>query len=490
MQSKIDKLAKELYNNVMQSFYKSDTNDFKKVLKAELSKYNKEIQKELEWHLYKIFQKSFIDPTSTDVLIGAKLSDTLYKNAKQVQKKTHKLFKEYINAKTNINDLARKLYDGYSFNDKETLEAKKTLPKYLKRAFKKRANLKQIEKQVNKLKNKPLKTAYNGIVKALESQNDKAVSKAIKVALEERARYYANRIAETETYRASSLADAKEILNDKDIKFVKHRLSTRHKITDICDFWANLDIGFGKGILPKEKMITLPLHPFCRCSYEPYYKTPKNPKPKSINEAAKKALEKFSDDEKRLILGSRQKVIEFESGKNGIIDIFNSSRPKYPISYISVYLGNYNKPKHAIRAMLNDINDGGLVNIKSIVVGVVASDILTSIYGQAEENIYLTHKGLSHLARDSKKQRKAGLSNEHIYGLSEIISNYDAIFLEITKNRNNLIYCKKVNDSNAIKIVVKYNKKDKKLIIVTAGYVQTRNMRDRKMYKLLKGKEC
>ncbi len=40
---------------------------------------------------------------------------------------------------------------------------------------------------------------------------------------------------------------------------------------DICDFYARVDIGYGKGIVPKEQMRTLPLHPHCRCKYEPVY---------------------------------------------------------------------------------------------------------------------------------------------------------------------------------------------------------------------------
>ena len=89
---------------------------------------------------------------------------------------------------------------------------------------------------------------------------------------------------------------AKEYMDDKEIEFVKYRMSSKHPLMDICDYYANLDIGYGKGIVPKAQMVTLPLHPHCMCRYDPYYLPVKRKKPTPW-------LEKQSESVQRQVLG-------------------------------------------------------------------------------------------------------------------------------------------------------------------------------------------
>ena len=94
--------------------------------------------------------------------------------------------------------------------------------------------------------------------------------------------------------------------------------------------------------------------------------------------------------------------------------------------------------------------------------------------------IYLTHKGLSHLARDSKKRRGAGLSDDDILLMPEIIKNGQRFFDE--SGNWNLLFCNSDNICEKyIKIVVDTKAYDKKLgnvtLVKTAGYVFESNLK-------------
>ena len=97
------------------------------------------------------------------------------------------------------------------------------------------------------------------------------------------------------------------------------------------------------------------------------------------------------------------------------------------------------------------------------------------------KEIYLTHKGLSHLDRDSKRKRVAGLSEEDILKIPEILKSPPAVYFDKGKNRFNLLYCKP-KDKECIKIVIDTkgyaNRGNKMTIIKTAGYIQKSDMND------------
>jgi len=147
-------------------------------------------------------------------------------------------------------------------------------------------------------------------------------------------RYYAERIAKTELHRATMAKRAKEYIEDDEVEFVRFEMSSSHPKVDICDYYANLDVGYGRGIIPKNEMRTLPLHPHCLCVYSPYYGKVKKKKIKG--DPYRKVLDGFSDYEKRQILGSYDKLERFKRGKHPE-EIFNEIRPKYPIrKYVDI----------------------------------------------------------------------------------------------------------------------------------------------------------
>jgi len=97
------------------------------------------------------------------------------------------------------------------------------------------------------------------------------------------------------------------------------------------------------------------------------------------------------------------------------------------------------------------------------------------------KEIYITSKGLSHLARDSKKKRGAGLSDEDILKIPEILKKPSYVYFDKGKERFNLIYCDRTI-KKCIKIAVDTkaytNKKEKITAIKTSGYIKIEDMND------------
>lgn len=115
-----------------------------------------------------------------------------------------------------------------------------------------------------------MKAAYKQLVKAIDSLDDAKINKAIHVAAYEKIRYFAERIARTETSRAWNAGVFRRWAEDTDCVAFQWKLSTTHPVTDICDLYAHTDLyGMGPGIIPKDKVPVLPVHPNCMCRLRP-----------------------------------------------------------------------------------------------------------------------------------------------------------------------------------------------------------------------------
>lgn len=68
------------------------------------------------------------------------------------------------------------------------------------------------------------------------------VDKAIDVVTQEKARYFAERIARTEKARAYMDGVMYQYANDPDCVTFKWKLSSRHPCDDICDLYARADL--------------------------------------------------------------------------------------------------------------------------------------------------------------------------------------------------------------------------------------------------------
>lgn len=218
-----------------------------------------------------------------------------------------------LNTYKTIQQLSMELYDGY--NQPENVLKQAELPKYLKRveslttklysgdreAAKNSVIHKVVKKDVKKLKTKALQAAYNQVLEAsttdkkralqkakkmlelgkskkevmemLLNERDQALKKALWVAIQEKTRYHAQRIARTEAARAYYESQMAEAKRDDDIFGFKWVLSSAHGHTIDCDceMYSQLDLGYGKGIYPKEQVPFLPAHPNCMCHLRKVY---------------------------------------------------------------------------------------------------------------------------------------------------------------------------------------------------------------------------
>jgi hypothetical protein len=210
----------------------------------------------------------------------------VYKNADEGLEKTLAL-KEAA-GETGTRSLSRQLYEGYGSTTDILKEAE--LPEYLKRveeAARKVASgdmaamkdfnkaIGQAKYQVEKLSpgmapTKEMKQAYKNLLdaaeKAIEKLDIQALDNAVNVAVQEKSRYYADRIARTELATAWGEAFFTKTLADPDTIAYSWKLGSGHNVFDICDFHANADLyGLGKGVYPKNRMPPYPAHPHCKC---------------------------------------------------------------------------------------------------------------------------------------------------------------------------------------------------------------------------------
>lgn len=224
-------------------------------------------------------------PWSAD---GMKLSERLHGVDKVLRQNIISTVTASVNNSDSVIDMARKLYDGY--NSGKAVIKPADLPEYLKKLVRQarlavQGDASELSKlgvlqAAQKLKNpdrlttKALKRAYKDLVEACAKLETEAVDKALWTAVQEKSRYYAERIARTEFARAWYEGYMADSDSDDDVAGFKYTLSSAHKRKpyDICDVYANADFGFGKGIWPKGRQPEIPVHPHCMCYYGKVFK--------------------------------------------------------------------------------------------------------------------------------------------------------------------------------------------------------------------------
>lgn len=87
------------------------------------------------------------------------------------------------------------------------------------------------------------KAAPNGIISAISKGNVEMVDKAIDVATQESARYFAKRIARTEKARAYMDGAMFQYAHDPDCVSFRWKISSRHPCDDICDLYPYRLVG-------------------------------------------------------------------------------------------------------------------------------------------------------------------------------------------------------------------------------------------------------
>ena len=157
------------------------------------------------------------------------------------------------------------------------------------------------------LKQGPLRTAYLDLASKLQKVGTDGFERAVWVATEEKARYFADRIARTEAARAWGAGFHANIDNDARVVGVRSRTSSAHKIFDICDFHAHADLyEMGAGCYPKDRSPAYPYHPHCTCLLSPIYRQrPSETPPRAGGPSSKggvSALRAMRDHQRKKLL--------------------------------------------------------------------------------------------------------------------------------------------------------------------------------------------
>jgi hypothetical protein len=110
---------------------------------------------------------------------------------------------------------------------------------------------------------------FKQMLKAVETGNEALLSSALKWWGYDKQLYYLKRIARTEMANAAHNAVIDSTIENPVIIGYQWRLSGTHPVYDICDMYANVDMGLGKGVFTKEKVPRAKAHPHCMCTITP-----------------------------------------------------------------------------------------------------------------------------------------------------------------------------------------------------------------------------
>lgn len=100
---------------------------------------------------------------------------------------------------------------------------------------------------------------------AVDKGREDLLDNAVKWWTYDKQLYGLKRIARTEMATAAHRAVIASAIDDPDIIGFQWRLSASHPATDICDYYANIEMGLGKGVFTKEAVPRHKAHPHCMC---------------------------------------------------------------------------------------------------------------------------------------------------------------------------------------------------------------------------------
>lgn len=212
-----------------------------------------------------------------------RLSTRLYAEAGETASAAASVVQRHLNGYVQAREVARDLYEGYGFRQREVLRISsrnEALPKYLREllgllpGLERDMAVQAARMQVDGLSTGALRAAYSQLIDAIDGSESGAgkrlLHKRLRVAVEERMRYFAQRIAQTELHRAYMAREAAALLADTDVEFVQVRRAPGRQSECICDLYAGRDrYGLGAGVYPKGSAPVPTFHPFCRCVLVP-----------------------------------------------------------------------------------------------------------------------------------------------------------------------------------------------------------------------------
>jgi hypothetical protein len=103
------------------------------------------------------------------------------------------------------------------------------------------------------------------IKKAVEAGDEALVDAAVKWWTYDKQLYDLKRIVRTEMATAAHRAVIASSVDDPTVIGYQWRLSGSHPVSDICDYYASIEMGLGKGVWTKEAVPKHKAHPHCMC---------------------------------------------------------------------------------------------------------------------------------------------------------------------------------------------------------------------------------
>jgi hypothetical protein len=127
----------------------------------------------------------------------------------------------------------------------------------------------EVRERIDGLKMTGSRTAAEQVFKKIQEAVNKSredlLDNAVKWWTYDKQLYNLKRIARTEMATAAHRAVIASVEGDDSIIGFQWRLSGSHPATDVCDYYANIDMGLGKGVWTKEAVPHHKAHPHCMC---------------------------------------------------------------------------------------------------------------------------------------------------------------------------------------------------------------------------------
>lgn len=278
-----------------------------------------------------------------DVTLSRKLYDHWRKTSAEVTA----IIREHAQGMQQARELALALYQGYNFRDVEPLTVAsgrlRTLPKPLRALAMEpavRTTLIHTARRAasTRLRTAALRSAYEqAFDAAMAGASRPRLERLLQVAVHEKARYFANRIAQTELARAHADRVAQDLMADSTITVVQWRLSAAHPVDDICDVFARVDrYALGPGCYPKARAPKPIAHPHCRCRLRSRPDLDAS-EARENHEAERQFLRSMDDAEAARVMGSKRRLQQVRDGQDAR-SVWNHGKPsEYRVLALNEY---------------------------------------------------------------------------------------------------------------------------------------------------------
>lgn len=133
--------------------------------------------------------------------------------------------------------------------------------------------VKEVRRHINQLSDngtrQAAETAFKKMRAAVAAGDEALIRETLKWWLYDKQLAYFKRIARTEVATAQHRAVIASAIDDPDVIGYLWSVSSSHPRFDICDYYASIDMGLGRGVWPKHAVPKHKAHPHCMCALSP-----------------------------------------------------------------------------------------------------------------------------------------------------------------------------------------------------------------------------